>query len=85
MTDKERLAVKKGWKKFILRDDVLSKKINACTDEDQEWVLIYLSTRKGVIPYKMITRFDSLNISPEEGSFFLPDQFYSSLKETIIT
>ena len=61
------------------------KKINACTDEDQEWVLIYLSTRKGVIPYKMITRFDSLNISPEEGSFFLPDQFYSSLKETIIT
>ena len=36
MTDKERLAVKKEWKKFILRDDVLSKKFNACTDEDQE-------------------------------------------------
>ena len=33
----------------------------------------------------MIARFDSLDISPEEGVFFLPHHFYSSLKETLIT
>ena len=32
----------------------------------------------------MITRFDSLDISPEEGSLFLSHHFYSSLKETIL-
>ena len=33
----------------------------------------------------MITRYDSLNISPEDGKFFLPHQFYSSLKDDIMT
>ena len=72
MTDEERLVMKKECKKFILRDEVLSKKFSACIDEDQEWVLKYISTGKGIIPYEMITSFDSLDISLEEGSFFLP-------------
>ena len=33
----------------------------------------------------MITKFDSLDITPEKGSFFLPHHFYSSLKELIRT
>ena len=33
----------------------------------------------------MTTKFDSLDISPEEGIFFLPLHFWSSLKELIIT
>ena len=70
MTDKEKLAVKKECKKFILRDENLSKNFNACTEEDQEWVLNYLSSGKGTIPYEMITRYDSLGISPEEGEIF---------------
>ena len=74
MTDEERLTVKK-CKMFILRDEVLSKKFNACTDEDQEWVFKYLSTGKSIIPCDMITRFDSLDISPEEGSFFCLTNF----------
>ena len=85
MTDDEKLAIKKGCKKFILRDESLSKIFNLCTDEDQEWVLNYLSTGKGTIPYEMITRYDSSDISPEEGNFFLPHYFYSSLKDTIVT
>ena len=32
----------------------------------------------------MIQRFDSLDISPEEGSLFLPHHFYSSLKYSVI-
>ena len=30
-------------------------------------------------------RFDSPDIAPEKDNFFLPHQFYSSLKDTIIT
>lgn len=33
----------------------------------------------------MIPRYDSLDISPEEGKFFLPHHFYSSLKDSIMT
>ena len=85
MTDKEKLTVKKECKKFILRDENLSKNFNACTEEDQEWVLNYLSLGKGTILYEMITRYDSLGISPEEDNFFLPHHFYSSLKDNIMT
>ena len=58
MTDKERLAVRIECKQFILNDENLSKKFNLCSEEDQEWVLDYLSSGKGTIPYEMITRYD---------------------------
>lgn len=58
MTDKERLAVRNECKQFILNDENLSKKFNLCSEEDQEWVLDYLSSGKGTIPYEMITRYD---------------------------
>ena len=32
----------------------------------------------------MITRYSSLDISPEEGNFVLPHHFYSSLKDSIM-
>ena len=76
MTDEEKLAVKKENKKFILKDKSLSKKFNLCTKGNQEWVLNYLSTRRAAIPYKMITRYNSLDISPEECNFFLAHHFY---------
>ena len=56
----------------------------ACNKIDREWVLDYLPSGKGVIPYEMIQRCDSLDISPEKGSFFLPHHFYSSLKDSAI-
>ena len=33
----------------------------------------------------MVAKYDSLDISPEEGNFVLPHQFYSSLKDDIMT
>ena len=33
----------------------------------------------------MITRYDSLHIEPENGKFFLPHQFYSTLKDYVMT
>lgn len=38
MTDEEKMAVKEECKKFILKDENLSKKCNSCTAEDQEWI-----------------------------------------------
>ena len=85
MTDKERRTVRKECKKFILNDENLSKKFNICSEEDQEWVLDYLSSGKGTILYGMITRYNYLDISPEEGDFFLPHHFYSNPKDSIMT
>ena len=84
MTDKERQIVRKECKKFILNDKNLFKKFKICSEEDQEWVLDYPSSGKGTIPYEMITRYNSLDISPEEGDFFLPHHFYSSFKDSIM-
>ena len=33
-------------------------------DEDEKWVLDYLASGKGMIPYQMIATFDSLHICP---------------------
>ena len=82
VTDKEKQCVKNECKKFIIKHTKLNKK---CSVDSQEWVLNYLSSGEGVIPYEMLNRFDSLDISLEESKFFLPHHFYSSLKETTIT
>ena len=85
LTDSEKLAIQTECEKFIKKYENLSKKLSSCTKEDQEWVLAYLSTGKETIPYEMITRYDSLDISPEDGNFFLPHHFYSSLKDDLMT
>ena len=85
LTDSEKSAISRECEKFIEKDKNLARKFNSCTKEEQDWILKYLSTGKGTIPYKMINRYDSLNISPENGKFFLPPQFYSSLKNDIMT
>ena len=45
----------------------------------------YLSTGKGKISNEMMRRYDSLDILPDDENFFLPHQFYSSLKDEITT
>ena len=85
LTGSKKFAIRTECEKFIKKDENLSKKFNSCTKEDQEWVLAYLSTGKETIPYEMITRYDSLDISPEDGNFFLPHHFYSSLKDDLMT
>ena len=85
LTDSEKFAIRRECKKFIRKDENLSKKFNLCTKEDQEWVLAYLLTRKVTVPYKMITEYDSLDTSSEDGNFFLPHNFCSSLKDNVIT
>ena len=83
MTDEERHCIKKECKKFIGTYSKLNFKFQKCSDVDKEWTLNYLSPGKGVITSEMITRYDSLDIAPEDGVFFLSHLLYSSLKDTI--
>ena len=78
MTDIERANVRKKCRRF------LAGKLMFLTDEDEAWVLDYLSSGKGMIPYQMITDFDSLKKVPKED-FFQKKDFYSELKEKDIS
>lgn len=85
MNDEEEKGVRTGCERFIKKGPKLNEKFLARHETDREWILDYLSLGKGVIPYKMIQRPDSLDISPERGNFFLPHHFYSRLKDSIIS
>ena len=59
MTEEEKETVNMDCRLFILKYQKLATKFNERTGEDQEWVLTNSASGKGVIPYEMITRFDS--------------------------
>ena len=67
-----------------LCQNFLREKLIFLTEKDQKWVLDYLVSGKGIIPYQMITEFDSLKRSISE-EFFLYEDFYSDLKEKNIS
>ena len=74
MADQERENVRKMCRIY------LATKLVLLSQKDEDWILDYLSSGKGVIPYRMIKNFDSLNIEPENGEFFKLEDFYSTLK-----
>ena len=78
MKNDERENVKKNCRNF------LAEKLMCVKDDDEKWILEYLSLGKGAIPYQMITDFDSLNIKPEKD-FFEHEKIYSCLKEDNIS
>ena len=67
----ENNTIRKECRKFISKDESLLRKFNKCPEKDQEWILDYLLSGKGVVPYEMNTTFDLLNTSPQKGEFFL--------------
>ena len=78
MTDIEKENVRKNCRRF------LAEKLMFLTDQEEKWVLDYLLSGKGMIPYQMITDFESLKIKPKDG-FFDQKDFYSCLKEKDIS
>ena len=48
----------------------------------KKWVLEYLSSWKGTIPYELITDNDSLDIAPDNEDFFHSHQFFLGLKDS---
>ena len=85
LIDKEKSAISKECEKIIKNNPKLSKKFLSCSEKEQKWILNYLSTGKGSRTYEMITEYDSLDIVPDDGEFFLPHHFYSSLKDTTMS
>ena len=69
MTDIERANVRKNCRRF------LAEKLMFLTDGKEAWVLDYLSSGKRMIPYQMITDFDSLKKVPKVD-FFKKKYFY---------
>ena len=76
MTDIERENVRKICQKF------LAERLLFFYEKDEKWILDYLASGKGMIPYQMISDFNSLNITPKKD-FFEYEKFYSTLKEKI--
>ena len=81
LTSSEKTAIYEQSKDFLLSNPKTSKKILSLSEEDRDWVLKYLSSGKGTIPYQL--NFDSLNISPEKD-FFDVYLFYSTMKDSMI-
>ena len=71
MIDQEKQSIKRELEKSIKKETKLNDKFKKCSLGDQEQILNYISSGKGVILYKIITRFDSLDIAPpEEAELF---------------
>ena len=69
LASSEKTAIYSQSKKYLMNDPKISKNFIVLNKTDQEWVLNYLSTGKGTIPYGLVTDFDSFNISPEKDFF----------------
>ena len=63
VTDTERDNVRNICRKF------LADRLLFSNDENKKWILDYLASGKGMIPYRLITDFESLNIRPEKEFF----------------
>ena len=70
--------------KFIEGNAIYPTAFNSFSDQDTRRVLVYLSSRKGVIPYELIKSHEDLDTTPE-GVFFSRTKFYSLLKNEIIS
>ena len=79
MKETEKQNINFQSKKVINNNQKLNLKFSSCTQEEQEWILNYISSGKGAIAYEIITQF----IQPEQ-EFFCIEQFYLRLKVSII-
>ena len=82
MADQEEERIKNQSKKFIEKHEYFGKVFKYLLKTDQEWILEYMSSGKGVIPYETMNSFESLNIVPT-AEFFTIEDFYSSLRNYV--
>ena len=84
LTSSEKAEIYKECEKYLLKDDKSSRKFLDLNQTDKEWILEYLSSRKGTILYQLITDYDSLNISLDKD-FFEIYQFYLNMKDSFLS
>ena len=69
MAEKEKENTKIKCKRFILGERNLSQRLLSYSLEEQELVLNYLSSGKGIIHYEMIKKYDLEDIRPEKDFY----------------
>ena len=83
MTDIEENNIKETFER------VLDYRLFFCEsmeEREREWILDYLASGKGTMPYQTITDLDSLSkIPPCDSNFFDKESFYSTLREKNIS
>lgn len=85
LTVEKKSAISRECEKFIKNDTKLAKN-NYRAPKNKNWYLLICQQEMALtVPHKMITSYDSLGIAPEKGQFFFTHQFYSSLKDNIVT
>ena len=84
MTDQEKEKFQSESKKFIEKHHYFGPIFKDLIQDDQDWILEHMSEGKGVIPYEMMNSFELLKIIPTDNLFSI-DDFYSSLKNSVIT
>ena len=77
LTSSEKTSIYEECRKYLVRDDKLSKNFTNLNETDQEWVLNYLCSGKGTIPNELISDYDSLDIYLYQD-FFEICQFHSN-------
>ena len=80
----EKENIKKSLIVFLETHPKYCFKYNLLSFENKMWVVNYLSSGKGVIPYESIKKWEDLKKSPKTD-FFEKTKFYSSLKTTTIS
>ena len=81
--DKNEIAnLRNSCQKFIEGNATHSTAFSSLLDQDRKLVLDYLSG--GVIPYELTKSHEDLDTAPE-GEFFSRTEFYSLLKNEIIS
>ena len=81
MTDIEKNNIKETFER------VLAYRLLFCESmEEREWILDYLASGKGTIPYQTITDLDLLSKRPTcDSDFFDKESLYSTLREKNIS
>ena len=76
ITEEEKILKSHNYFKFVCASP---------NEENKNEILDYLSLEKGVIPYEKIRDFDSLNIALNNDKFFEKREFFSELKNKVIS
>ena len=84
LTSSEKAEISKACENYLLNDPKLSKKFLFLTKTEKEWVLDYLSSRKGTIPYELKQHLIHYPFLPIKN-FLNCTSFYSRMEDSILS
>ena len=80
LSDVEKANIKKLTEQFLLTHPYFSNVWKELYVHEKSKVIDIIVSGKGIIPYEKVETINSLSSKPENGVFFTPDEFFSSLK-----